>query len=49
MSSPLAGMGRFDIAAGLADIGNPAMGSIAAEAATATANSRRPRFLVLDM
>jgi len=49
MSSPLAGMGRFDMAAGLADTGNPAMGSIAAEAATATANSRRPRFLVLDM
>ena len=49
MSSPLAGMGRFDMAAGLADTGNPATGSIAAEAAMVTANSWRPRFLVLDM
>ena len=41
MSSPPAGIGRFDMAAGAADTGNPAKGNIAAEVARATANSRR--------
>lgn len=49
MSSPLAGIGRFDMAAGADDTGNPAKGNIEAEAVRAIANSRRRRFLILDM
>ena len=41
MSSPPAGIDRFDMLVGAADTGNPAKGSIAAEVARATANSRR--------